>query len=763
MRKDQINFLKPLRFVMYARVSSDKQNPRSPDQQFENILKKVKALQRPWICVGQYRDDGISGRHTDRRPSFQRMQRDLKSGKVRADLILVDTFERLSRSEDGMIFRWQLEQIGVWVLTTDTQFADPRGLTGKLTSVFESYRASDESRVKGLNVRRGKLDAIQLKYWAGGPVPFGCRLKEVGREKRGAREVIHHRLEPDPATAWIVEKLFRLAADKGMAGGRLANELNQDPSIPDQFKPFNGNTIDRQLQNSLYYGDLIWDKVSTSIEKHGRTVDRRDPGDWTHIPDFCPGIVSKELWDQANSLRTHRSRKFRPGKTSKNSTPQNEFQPRGLALKYPLTGLLTCEHCGRSMVPTGAPAYRVKSTGEVNRYIGYCCPGHTGGACPNNKRIPEKWLRSVVFDLVRTRLFPGLESLTVDQLKDAEWFVTFCRQVADAMAALKVHEPDRCRVLEQEQSDLRASCEGWLESLGRKAISDSVRDALEAKYADAKKRLDEIEAQIHEIKFLSEQLQQELAPEVVFERLRSLEQVLTSENASRANLLLSQHIDCISCNIDGRVVIRTCVLGALSGALDLISEPNNPPEPMPQNGVRETFRATRRKRTHLRVDATDEEDSEHTALQLFASDPNRFAGFDDTWFREDVFIVPDPAPSWTASHAIEIAQFRLEHRTTIAETAQHFKKCLETIKSAIKLAKQQGVDASDNIVQHDRKPCWAAIHADEVATFMSTPGRIQKDAAKAFGKSLPTIIKAMKFARERQAGLTASSETPDAT
>lgn len=79
MRKDQINFLKPLRFVMYARVSSDKQNPRSPDQQFENILKMVKSLHRPWICVGRYRDDGISGRHTDRRPSFQRMQRDLKS------------------------------------------------------------------------------------------------------------------------------------------------------------------------------------------------------------------------------------------------------------------------------------------------------------------------------------------------------------------------------------------------------------------------------------------------------------------------------------------------------------------------------------------------------------------------------------------------------------------------------------------------------------------------------------------------------------
>ncbi len=53
----------PLRYVRYGRMSDEEQNPRSPDQQFDEIDRTKKKHGRDnWIQLKQFRDDGISGR-----------------------------------------------------------------------------------------------------------------------------------------------------------------------------------------------------------------------------------------------------------------------------------------------------------------------------------------------------------------------------------------------------------------------------------------------------------------------------------------------------------------------------------------------------------------------------------------------------------------------------------------------------------------------------------------------------------------------------
>lgn len=78
----------------------------------------------------------------------------------------------------------------------------------------------------------------------------------------------------------------------------------------------------------------------------------------------------------------------------------------GIALKYPLTGLVRCAHCGRSMIPSGSGPYHGKD-GRENRYVAYACPGYHSGACHNNRRIPEPWLRAEIMRLIREALFFG--------------------------------------------------------------------------------------------------------------------------------------------------------------------------------------------------------------------------------------------------------------------------------------------------------------------------------------------------------------------
>ncbi len=95
----------PLRYVTYGRMSSEEQNPRSPEQQFDDIDRTKKRQRRDnWIYVKKYRDDGISGRYKRKRPGFRQMLDEIRTGMVKVDAILVDTIERFARSSKS--WRW---------------------------------------------------------------------------------------------------------------------------------------------------------------------------------------------------------------------------------------------------------------------------------------------------------------------------------------------------------------------------------------------------------------------------------------------------------------------------------------------------------------------------------------------------------------------------------------------------------------------------------------------------------------------------------
>ena len=77
---------------------------------------------------------------------------------------------------------------------------------------------------------------------------------------------------------------------------------------------------------------------------------------------------------------------------------------RGVALKYPLSGLVTCGECGLAMIASSGGAY-VTVDGIERRYTAYVCRGHYSGSCTNTCHVPEDWLRACVVNLVRQRLF----------------------------------------------------------------------------------------------------------------------------------------------------------------------------------------------------------------------------------------------------------------------------------------------------------------------------------------------------------------------
>jgi DNA invertase Pin-like site-specific DNA recombinase len=408
MLKRRFDPLKPLVVILYLRMSSDDQNPRSPQQQRDTIEAALRRLGYPWTILRAYVDEGISGRYLRRRPGFQNMLRDIRTGAVTADAILVDTFERFGRADELAALRQELYQHhGVLILTADSQFADPTSVSGKALAAFESLRASEDNRIKAHDVLRGKRDAARQGHWPGGPPPFGYTLESVMGERHGRQEVDHCILVPDADSAWIVKRLFELASTKGLGSTRLARMLNNDPDVPAAYKPFSDQTVNYWLQQPIYYGELVWEEHATAVVDDRRVIERNPENEMVRVPGFCEPLVSRETWDTVQEVRRVRSERARRARQARkdNGGKQIAAVIPGLALTYLLSGLVRCGHCQRSMTVSSSPAYTTKS-GETRRYPSYVCPGFVAGVCPNNTRIPEPWLREAVVELIRQRLFP---------------------------------------------------------------------------------------------------------------------------------------------------------------------------------------------------------------------------------------------------------------------------------------------------------------------------------------------------------------------
>ena len=396
------------RVALYLRMSSDLQNKRSPAQQQAEIERRLQALNYRWVVTAVYCDEAKSGRLLRQRLNYQRMLRDIRTGGLVVDLIVVDTLERFGRVDELPTIRKQLyEESGVLVVTADSGFADPTSVAGKALGVVETIRATEHGRVLAHNVLRGKLDAIAQKHWPGGKPPFGHSLRSIMKNVNGREEVDYCVLVPDPRKAWIIKLLFETAAKTGWGTTRLAKYLTSNPDIPEEYKPFQPPTIGYWLSQDIYFGELVWPKNATGIVGDRHVRERNSAEQIVRVPDFCEPLVTRALWDEVQHLRRVRRERFEATRNRNAVKTEKQILPPapGMNLKYLLSGLLFCGECGLRMIASPSSPYTTKA-GVLKRYVVFACPSAKAGHCSNKVTVPEEWLREVVVSKLRDRLFP---------------------------------------------------------------------------------------------------------------------------------------------------------------------------------------------------------------------------------------------------------------------------------------------------------------------------------------------------------------------
>ncbi|MCA9116750.1 MAG: recombinase family protein [Planctomycetaceae bacterium] len=721
----------PYRVAIYLRMSSDKQNRRSPEQQEEEIRRRLSAMGLSWTIVKVYRDDALSGKYQRNRPQYRRMLADIESGQLNIDLILMDTFSRIGRHDELQELRRELRnQHGVLILTALNNFADPTTVQGETYAAFEAVQARSENREKAHNVNRAKRNLVARKRWPGGKPPFGFRLESEIIENGGARLRKESRLVPDPRTDWIVRRMFERASATGHGQTLLARYLNEHEEIPDEYKPFNGSTVGTMLDNEIYYGDFVFPKKATDVINDARQVQDTPEEERMHVEDFCPGIVDRELWFQVQEIRDHRRRSDEEdGGTQKQIAP---LAP-GKTLRYLLTGLVRCDACGASMTPTSSG----QSSTATGKYAYYRCPRAVDGNCGNHRYIHEGWLRSTVVDTVLKRLFPigqnGTSEDVAAALMASDPFREVFGEVRSELERLLQPTGERHAALQAELKDLRRQMTGWRQSLGNPDLDPMLRVETEQDWASANRRVSEIESDLVSLEAAPALIDGLIDGNVVAERLQRLHEILGNGNVTRGNLELALHVDRIDCDSGGRVVLRTCKLGALAGVIDMLADSECP---KPSRIVRP------RRRARLRVEGMGRRNVRETLD--WAADPHRFAGLDERWFHTDVFQIPEPT-GWYQDHAVEVARQRAEGLTH-QQLAEQFGVTVPTIRKALRHA----VKVDPSLATLPKKMPRRQWHVDHVAEVLARhhAGMGVPQMARHFCRSEPTIRKAMDHARE---------------
>jgi len=314
-----------MKVALYVRVSSDRQDI---DLSITAQLKALReyASRNGHTVVKEYIDEAESGRSIDR-PGFQNMIATARQKLSPFEAILVWKLSRFARNrEDSIIYKSLLRKHGVQVISINEPVEDtPSGklLEGIIEVIDEFYSANLSQ-----DVLRGLRENAIRGFYTGGRPPCGYVRVEV---KDGATS--RTKLEPDPKTAPITQRIFReCLAGKGLKA--IARSLNADGISSRTGKIWGATSIEKILHNEAYTGTMVWGKrTKNPSQVVNGTVPLRTEGAW-------PALVDGTTFAQVQAKLAARAPKV--------------IHPREVDSPYLLSGILRCGVCGAAMVGQGS-------------------------------------------------------------------------------------------------------------------------------------------------------------------------------------------------------------------------------------------------------------------------------------------------------------------------------------------------------------------------------------------------------------------------
>lgn len=285
-----------MRTILYARFSSDLQNPLSTADQLASL--KERADREGWTVIDSYCDDEIGGRagiSEMQRPGLNAMLNRIERGDI--DQVLAEATDRVARHiGDAHAVREHLEYFGARLFTLADGHVDE--ITGTIKGLMDARFLKDLAD----RVRRGQRGQHSRGFNAGGR-SYGYRvLKPIGEDG----EIIRGILEINEDEAAIIRRIY----DETIAGvpaRAIVKALNDEGVAAPRGKSWRVTALhggraraNGILRNNLYRGIAIYGRFrKTYHPKTRRKILRSNPmTEWRSVEVPHLRIVTDEQWSQ---------------------------------------------------------------------------------------------------------------------------------------------------------------------------------------------------------------------------------------------------------------------------------------------------------------------------------------------------------------------------------------------------------------------------------------------------------------------------------
>ena len=323
----------PYIIALYIRLSTEdiKINSLSIENQKYALHQYVESVADfDGAEVQEFVDNGFSGTSFER-PAVQRLLALVQKGAV--NCIIVKDFSRFGRNSTEVEYYLErvfpLYNIRFIALNDGYDSTQLRGDTGGINVAFQYLLNELYSRDLSTKYKSAKFTKFRRGEYQSKICPYGYKKSSDGR------------MEPDKESANTVQLIFTLA-QQGLGAKQIVKALyDRNIPTPAEYKAahgFNGHdisrchgiwhesTVARILTDERYTGTYIIGKREVT-EVGGHKVRLKAEDQWIKIPDHHPPIISREMFEQVQTLR--------PKKCSVKRNVNT----------YPLRGKVFCGEC----------------------------------------------------------------------------------------------------------------------------------------------------------------------------------------------------------------------------------------------------------------------------------------------------------------------------------------------------------------------------------------------------------------------------------
>lgn len=368
----------------YARVSTDYEDQINSYKVQCDEYTKIIQSNPDYIYAGIFADQGLSGTQAKKRPEFMKMIESAKMGEI--DLILTKSISRFARNTvDTITYVRELRELGVEVFFEKENLSSLDPKIDFMLTILSSI-AQEESRSISTNVKW----TYDKKFQKGIVDP----RRIYGYEVVDGKQVIKE------DEALVVRQMFTLAIKRYKISD-IVKTLNVEGIKTLKGSTWTYGAIRHILQNEKYCGDAVLRKTVTIDYLTKKSVKNDNIADKYYVTDNHEPIVSKEVFAAVQLILKDNTKEIR--NTNKTT-------------KYPLTGILYCPRCGRSL------KRQQVNRGENMRVVLNC--NHSYG---NDFNCPSG---SPDYDIVLGAAFDSVESLYANNQALNSLFDVFDNHIA---------------------------------------------------------------------------------------------------------------------------------------------------------------------------------------------------------------------------------------------------------------------------------------------------------------------------------------------